>query len=408
MKVIADLHIHSKYSRATSKNMEIPKIVESARKKGIKIVATGDFTHPLWMEHLKENLEFKNGIYKYEDIYFILSSEVSSIYNQRGKNYRIHNIIYTPTIEEAEEISNFLSHYGNMMSDGRPIISLDSITLVKKVRSISPLSFVVPAHIWTPWFSLFGSRSGFNKIEECFSDEVEYIFALETGLSSDPPMNWKWSKLDRFLLISNSDAHSPENLGREANIFNLKEDEINFKTIRDIIKNKDKEKFLGTIEFFPEEGKYHYDGHRECGIVFHPLESKKHKNICPKCGKPLTIGVLNRVYELSDRKDEEVKQNFPFNYAIPLREIISERIGFEKNTKKVKNEYEEMVSALKNEFYILFDATEKELFSFDERIAEAIIKMRKGEVEKKPGYDGVFGKIGIKAEEKEESQLTFF
>ncbi|RLD17388.1 MAG: DNA helicase UvrD [Caldiserica bacterium] len=407
MRIIADLHIHSKYSRATSRNMEIPTISKYAKMKGIGIVATGDFTHPLWMEHLKENLEYKGkGVYEHNGVYFILSTEVSCIYSQKGKTYRIHHIIYTPTMEEAEEISRFLSHYGNLMADGRPIISLDSKTLVKKIKSISKDSFLVPAHIWTPWFSLFGSNSGFDSIDECFDDAVEYVFALETGLSSDPPMNWKWSKLDRFILVSNSDAHSPDNLGREANIFEL--DEISFFKIRDILKNKDKKGFLGTIEFFPEEGKYHYDGHRECGVSLHPLDTKKNKNKCPRCGKPLTIGVLNRVYSLSDRDENSIPEYFPFRYVIPLREIIAEIVKADKGTKKVKNEYEKIVSSLKNEFYVLLDADENELYSVDERIGEAIIKMRKGEVEKIPGYDGVFGKIKVKLEDKEETQPTLF
>ncbi|HLD30096.1 MAG TPA: endonuclease Q family protein, partial [bacterium] len=397
----ADLHIHSKYSRATSRDMTIPVIAQWARLKGIGLAATGDFTHPLWFEHLRETLApSKGGLYLHEDIFFMLSAEVSCIYSQKDKNYRIHHILYAPSMEEAEEISAFLSHYGKMMSDGRPIISLDSKTLVKKLRQISPQAFLVPAHIWTPWFSLFGSNSGFNKIEECFGDALEYIYALETGLSSDPSMNRLCSKLDSFLLLSNSDAHSPSNLGRESNIFELNEEDWSFASIRKIISDKNLEKFRGTVEFFPEEGKYHYDGHRNCKVSLHPKETRKKHGKCPVCGKALTIGVLNRVYKLSDRKEGETcpSPSSPSMSLIPLAEILSEIRGTEKNSKKVKDEYMKMVYALKNEYHILIEASEKELCSYDEQTGLAILQMRRGEVEKIPGYDGLFGKLSIRQE----------
>ncbi|MGE4358039.1 MAG: endonuclease Q family protein, partial [Candidatus Omnitrophota bacterium] len=291
MRIVADFHIHSKYSRATSRDMDLDHLVESARLKGINLLGTGDFTHFLWCEELRHKLQpFRYGIFEYKGIKFVLTTEVSNIYLQNGRMRRIHNIIFAPTFEIVDKINESLARYGNLSSDGRPILSLSAENLVELILSISKDCLIVPAHIWTPWFSLFGSESGFDSIEECFGKYAKEVYVLETGLSSDPAMNWRLSSLDRFTLISNSDSHSPSRIGREANVF---EAQMDYLEILDIFKKKDRTRFLFTVEFFPEEGKYHYDGHRNCGVRFSPKETIKLNGICPKCGKHLTIGVMH-------------------------------------------------------------------------------------------------------------------
>ena len=291
--MIADLHIHSRYSRATSKEMMIPKIAEYAKLKGINLVATGDFTHPEWLKELKAYLkETGKGIYENSGIKFILNVEVNNIYTKKGKLRRMHNLIFAPDFVTVEKINGYLTKYGKLASDGRPILSLDSCVMFKALLDISPDIFLIPAHIWTPWFSLFGSNSGFDTIGECFGDLKDRIFAMETGLSSDPAMNWRLSVLDDYTLVSNSDAHSPSRLGREVNVF---KEELDYFQLRDVLKNKDKSKFLYTIEFYPEEGKYHYDGHRKCDVRLSPKEARFNNNLCPVCSRSLTIGVLHRV-----------------------------------------------------------------------------------------------------------------
>jgi len=306
MKFIADLHIHSKYSRATSPRMDLENLDEWARIKGIKVLATGDFTHPDWFKNLKEKLEpAETGLYKLKGsssgTRFILSVEISSIYPKLGKIRKIHNLILSPSLGVAEKINAQLSQIGNLKSDGRPILKLDPRELLKIVLDISEDCFLICCHAWTPWFGIFGSKSGFDSIEECFGDYSKYIFSIETGLSANPPMNWRLSNLDRITLVSNSDAHSLNNIGREANVFDT---DLSYLGIRDAIKSKNPQKFLYTIEFYPQEGKYYYDGHRKCGISLSPEESKKYNNVCPVCGKPLTSGVLGRVEELADRPKE--------------------------------------------------------------------------------------------------------
>ena len=284
MEFIADFHIHSKFSRATSKDMDIRHLSEWAKIKGIKLMGTGDFTHHLWLEELKNNLEdCGNGLYQFNGVNFILTAEISSIYSKNGRGYRIHNIIVAPSFKSVDAINDILSRVGNLASDGRPILGLDAAELARIVFDIDENCMVIPAHIWTPWFSLFGSMSGFDRIADCFEGQTEKIFALETGLSSDPAMNWRLSALDRFTLISNSDSHSPQKIGREANVFDC---ELEYMTIRDVLKTKDKKRFLYTIEFFPEEGKYHYDGHRLCQTRMSPQETKQNNGRCPKCHKP--------------------------------------------------------------------------------------------------------------------------
>jgi len=394
MKFIADLHIHSKYSRATSKDMDIEALDKWAKIKGIKVLGTGDFTHPEWIKDLKQKLgPAEQGLYKLkgeDGTRFMLTSEISCIYSKNGKVRKIHVLVFSPSFKICEEINVKLGSIGNIKSDGRPILGLDAKELAKIVLEVSKDCLIVPAHLWTPWFSLFGSCSGFDSIEECFEEYSKYIYAGETGLSSDPAMNRQISDLDRIALISNSDAHSPRKIGREANVFDT---ELSFSGIVDAIKSKDPKKFLYTIEFFPEEGKYYYDGHRACDISLSPKESKKYNNICPNCGKPLTLGVLNRVQELADRVGTNA---VPFKSLIPLEEIVANVFQQGARTKKVTKEYESIISKLGTEFEILLHIPKEKLklaTSFE--IADAIIRVREGRVSLEPGYDGVYGKINI-------------
>lgn len=406
--MIADLHIHSRYSRATSKEMIIPKIAEYAKLKGIDMVATGDFTHPQWLKELKRDLKVGDGIYEYEGVRFILNVEVNNIYTKGGKLRRLHNIIFAPNFETVDKINNYLDRYGKLASDGRPILSLDTYDMFRKLIDISPDIFIIPAHIWTPWFSLFGSNSGFDSIEECFGDLKDEFFALETGLSSDPAMNWRLSSLDRYTLVSNSDAHSPSRLGREVNIF--KED-LNYYQLRDVLKNKDHEKFLYTIEFYPQEGKYHFDGHRKCEMRLSPKEARFNNNLCPVCSRNLTIGVLHRVETLSDRDEGFVPENaIQYKKLIPLEEVIAEAKGCGRDTVGVKNEYRRLCNIFGNEFEILLNVPIDELKnSTQEKIAIAVDRVRRGDVIINPGYDGMFGEVKIFEEEKPtESQLGLF
>ena len=409
MKFIADFHLHSKYSRATSKRMDLEHLDKWAKIKGIKVLGTGDFTHPEWLKILKEKLiPAEPGLFKLstrpglvDETRFILTSEISCIYSKNGKVRKIHIIIFAPSLEIVEKINAHLGWIGNLKADGRPILGMDAKELAKTVLGISEDCLIVPAHAWTPWFSIFGSRSGFNSIEECFEDYSKYIYAVETGLSSDPPMNWRVSALDKITLISCSDAHSPQKIGREACIFDI---EISYPKILEAIKSKDPQKFLYTIEFFPQEGKYHYDGHRNCQTSLSPQESKKYNNICPVCGRPLTIGVLNRVEKLADRpEDLKPEGAIPFKSLVPLNEIIAEGFGINTGTKQVKMEYKSLIRKFGNEFKILLEAPREELAAATlPEIAEGIIKVREGKVHITPGFDGVYGKIRIfsKGEQK--------
>ncbi len=415
MRFIADFHIHSKYSRATSKSADLENFSDAAERKGITVLGTGDFTHPEWFMEIKEKLEpAEDGLFRLKkskkETRFILSAEISCIYNKKGSTRKIHIILIVPSIEIAEKINTQLGWIGNLKSDGRPILGLDAKELLKIVLDASPENLVIPAHAWTPWFSIFGSKSGFDCIEECFEELSPYIYAIETGLSSDPLMNRRISKLDKITLISNSDAHSPPKLGREANVF---EAELSYKEIFKAVKNKDKNKFIYTIEFFPEEGKYHLDGHRLCKVRLLPEESKKYNNVCPKCGKILTLGVLNRVIKLADREPGFAPESaIPYKSLIPLEEIIAETIGQSTGTKEVLKEYQNLIDKIGNEFAVLINASEPELKAATlPEIAESIIKMRNGQVCIEPGYDGVFGKIKIFGEAeipKTISQKTLF
>lgn len=409
MKFISDFHIHSKYSRAVSSQMTLENLSQSAQTKGIDVLGTGDFTHPEWFKSIKENLQpAEEGLFRLKSsdlkTRFLLTTEISCIYSKKGKVRKIHLIVLAPTIKIVGQINNQLNLIGNLKSDGRPILGIDAKDLVKIILNVSDSCFIIPAHIWTPWFSLFGSRSGFDSLEECFEDYSKYIFALETGLSSDPPMNWRLSQLDNFTLVSNSDSHSPERIGREANVLT---GELNYSSIIDIIKSKDPKRFLYTIEFFPEEGRYHYDGHSNCQISTAPEETKKYNGLCPVCGKPLTVGVLNRVNQLADRPAGFRPPGvIAYKNLVPLKEIIGEVLGFGPNSKKVSQEYDNLTNNFGSELFILLDLPSEELKSKTlPGIIEGIEKVRKGQVDVVPGYDGLYGKISIFSQ-KEKRNLS--
>lgn len=403
--MIADFHIHSKYARACSKNLVLPEIARACELKGIDLVATGDFTHPAWMKHIQEELEeVSKGIYQLSGnrskTKFILVSEISSIYSQGGKTRRVHSLIFSPNIETAIAYNKALEKRGcNLKSDGRPIVGLSAQDLLRIARDVSPEMILIPAHAWTPWFSVFGSKSGFDSLEECFGDLTEYVRAIETGLSSDPLMNWRLSKLDNITLISNSDAHSLEKLGREATIFSIDPSSLfTYKNIIEAIKQQDKKIIKETVEFFPEEGKYHVDGHASCKFFCFPEETKRLRGICPKCNRPLTVGVLYRVEELADIPQEKVIHNnhIPFRSIIPLAELIGFSIDARPTTKKVISIYEKMIREIGTEFYILLDAPiDKISVIIGSDIAQAIQDMRMGAIKLVSGYDGIFGVIDI-------------
>ncbi len=409
MRYIADIHLHSCHSRATSKNLNLESVYQWARIKGIHVVGTGDFTHPLWISELEEKLEPEgNGLFRLKDppkeeglphirtretdVRFCLSTEISSIYKYGEKVRKNHNIVLLPDLETAKKFNTRLSGIGNLASDGRPILGLPSRDLLEIVLETSADAHLIPAHVWTPWFSTLGSKGGYDSIEECFRDLSGHIFALETGLSSDPAMNWKLSSLDRYALVSNSDAHSPRKLGREANIFDT---ELSYHAMFEALKTK--KGFLGTYEFFPEEGKYHMDGHRKCNVALDPRESLKLDNICPRCGKPLTIGVLHRVEKLSDREDPKKPEDSPgFEYIIPLPEIIAEFTGSGPETNKVQQTFTQVISTFGNEFELLHAVPIEEIRSKSgELLAEAVRRLREHEVEPRGGYDGEYGEIRI-------------
>ena len=412
MSFFADLHIHSKYSRATSKEMNLESLYRWAQLKGIRVIGTGDFTYPEYFVEISEKLEeAEPGLFKLKskfakeidkevpkscraEVRFMLSVEISSIYKKNDKCRKVHNIIFAPGLKEASKINTELGKIGNIKSDGRPILGLDSKKLLEIITAVSERCYLVPAHIWTPHFAMLGSKSGFDSIEECFEELSDKIFAVETGLSSDPPMNWRLSKLDNVTLISNSDAHSPIKLARELNVFDC---ELSYDEMWDAVRKGDKKRFLGTIEFFPEEGKYHYDGHRVCEYSCDPKETKKNKGLCKECGKPVIIGTMHRVEDLADRdKGGKHDRALPFKYSIPLYEIIAEAYSVGVGSKKVLNEYHNLLSQLGNEMYILLEAPIDDIKKVtDLFIAEGIQRVRDGNVYVKPGYDGEFGEISI-------------
>jgi uncharacterized protein (TIGR00375 family) len=395
MRIIADLHLHSRYSRATSRDMDVEHMARWAKIKGITLLGTGDFTHPVWLRELRAKLKpTGRGLFTHDGSHFMLTVEVSNIYTTGGRLRKIHNVIFAPSFEVVEKVNAVLGRFGNLLADGRPTLTLPTDRMVEYLMEISPDCMLVPAHAWTPWFSLYGSMSGFDAIADCFGDQLRHIAAVETGLSSDPPMNWRLSELDRVMLVSNSDAHSPAKLGREANVFAC---ELDYFEILRILREKDTSKFLYTIEFFPEEGKYHYDGHRNCNRRLTPKETKAHGGRCPVCGKPPTVGVLHRVEALADRDEGYVPEGVvPYRNLIPLEEIVAEANGTKPGTTGVREEYFKLCKAFGGEFAVLLDAPVEEVFKLSTaRIAEGLRRVREGRVSIAPGYDGVFGEISI-------------
>lgn len=424
MRFIADLHIHSLYSRATSKNSHLRSLAAWARIKGVNLLGTGDFTHPLWFRELEETLKpAEPGFFQLKEggqpdfplalhfgsslqslsPRFVLSAEISSIYKRHGKVRKVHNLIFVPDFASAERINKALAAIGNLAADGRPILGLDSRDLLEIVLEKAPGGFLVPAHIWTPWFSMFGSRSGFDSLEECFGDLSSHIFALETGLSSDPAMNRLVSALDRFTLISSSDCHSPGKLSREATIFDTTFDFFAMKTaLQAPCDTSGHRRLAATIEFYPEEGKYHHDGHRLCGFCCDPYKSRELHNLCPVCGKPMTIGVLSRVLDLADRQAPKFPPGCPDVYSlIPLQEVLAELLGVGPGSKRVMNKYLQLIHQFGPELTILVETPLAELSSADVPfLAEAIGRIRQNKVLRKAGFDGEFGSIKVYKESK--------
>lgn len=428
MKYTADLHIHSFYSRATSKDLTFEHLWKWAQLKGLQVVATGDIAHPGWLEEIKEKLEpAEEGLFKLKSEYeikvkeeipkackstvrFLIGGEISNIYKKNDKVRKIHNVVFTPSIEATEKLQARLEKIGNIRSDGRPILGLDSRDLLEIVLEVDPNAYLIPAHIWTPWFAMLGSKSGFDSVEECFGDLTGHIFALETGLSSDPPMNWRLSQLDRYTLVSNSDAHSPQKLAREANIFNT---DLSYHSLFDALKTGNQEKFWGTIEFFPEEGKYHFDGHRKCGISWDPKTTLKHGEKCPVCGKPVTVGVMHRIESLADREEGARKDNaHHYKSLIPLPEVLSEVLQVGVSSKKVNQAYESLLENLGSELSILLNIPIEDIKpAGGELLAEGIKRMREGNVTLNPGYDGEYGVIKLFEDDERDKfsmQLGFF
>jgi len=421
MSFIADLHIHSRYSRAVSKDMTPESLYRWAQLKGITVVGTGDFTHPAWVAELQEKLEpAEPGLYRLKpelavlvdheipescraEVRFLLTSEISSIYKRHERTRKVHNMIYAPSFTAVASITEKLARIGNIHSDGRPILGLDSEELLRIMLEHAPEALFVPAHAWTPHFSVFGANSGFDSLEECFGELTPHIKVIETGLSSDPPMNWRLSGLEGITLISNSDAHSPSKLGRESNVLNS---DLSFKGIKDAFTSGNPQQFLGTIEFFPEEGKYHYDGHRNCNVRLTPEETRKHNRLCPECGKPVTVGVLHRTELLADQPTGHRPPNaLPFWSLVPLVEIISEVMGRGVNTKGVTGIYHRLLADVGNEFSILLDVP---IVDIEEHggtlLAMAIQRMREGKVSIAPGYDGEFGRVRMLTPEDRERE----
>lgn len=410
-RFIVDLHIHSHYSRATSKQLTPESLDYWARIKGVQVVGSGDISHPGWLSELREKLEpVEEGLFRLKPAYrsvaepadfpapdnevrFLLTGEISNIYKKGGKVRKVHNLVCVPDFATAGKIQHKLDEIGNVTSDGRPVLGLDSKDLFDLCLNISDRIMFIPAHIWTPWFSALGAKSGFDSLYECYEELTPLLAAVEMGLSTDPPMNWMCSFLDDFTLLANSDAHSPEKLGRNATLL---ASELNYAAIRDTIISGD-ERFLGTISFFPQEGKYHFDGHRKCGVCLNPVETLRHHGRCPKCGKPVTVGVANRVAELSDRADILQRPNRkPFHSLIPLKEILGELLGVSENSKKVAQAYREQIRRWGPELDILMNLPLEVIEGEgDALLAEALRRMRAGEVLIREGYDGEYGCIRV-------------
>ncbi|GAA3413313.1 endonuclease Q family protein [Streptosporangium vulgare] len=413
MRFHADLHIHSKYARACSRDSDLEHLTWWARRKGIALMGTGDFTHPAWFEHLRENLvPAEPGLFRLREeidldalgpppagalpgqagqVRFMLSTEVSTIYRRGERTRKIHHLVYMPGFEEAAAFNARLDRIGNLGADGRPVLGMDSRALLEITLSSGDGAYLVPAHVWTPWFGVFGSKSGFDTIEECYGELSGHIFALETGLSSDPAMNWRVSALDRYRLVSHSDAHSPPMVGRETTVF---ETDLDYFAVLRALQTGTG--YAGTTEFFPEEGRYHVDGHRKCDIRMDPEETRGRDGICPVCGKPLTVGVLNRVQELADRPEGFRPEGVAgFRNLVPLPEIVGEILDVGSKSKKVLKEVDELTSALGPELRILEDVPVDDIAAHSPPLAEAVGRLRRGEVIREPGYDGTYGVIRL-------------
>jgi uncharacterized protein (TIGR00375 family) len=415
MRVFADLHIHSRYSRATSEQMAIREIGRYARIKGLQVVGTGDFTHPAWLKEIRETLveEGDSGLFRVFDsdipVHFMLTTEVCTIFDFEGQNRKVHHVILTPSLEAAAQVNEAVGKWGSLSSDGRPILNVTAPELVEAVMSVSSRNVVFPAHAWTPWFSVFGAFSGFDTIEDCYQDTTKYIHALETGLSSDPPMNWRLSKLDNLTLVSNSDSHSfwPWRMGREANVFDL--DRVTYAEITDAIQTKDTRRFKFTIETDPAYGKYHWTGHRNCNVSLSPQEARKLNNVCPVCGRKLTEGVEQRVEELADRPVNYKDAASPgFMRLLPLSEIITTVLdSASPSTQAVWKVYNQLISRFGDEYTVLIDASKEEMAKVaDPRVADVVIKVRERTITVVPGYDGVYGKLVLSETEKREASAA--
>jgi len=400
-RVIADLHIHSRYSRATSTQITVKELAKWGRIKGLNLIGTGDFTHPEWLEELRASLQEVPGTDLYapmnmpdSKVWFMITGEICTVFEHGGKTKKVHHLLLTPSLEDAELVKEALSSYGDLGADGRPTLKTPASEAVEKILEASPRTVVIPAHVWTPWFSLFGDKSGFDRLEDCYGDMVSRIFALETGLSSDPPMNWRLSALDKYALVSNSDSHSfwPWRLGREANVFDLPK--ITYREVIDAMREKDPKRFRATIEVEPAYGKYHWTGHRTCNISMPPEEAIRLGNLCPKCGKPLTIGVDQRVVELADRpKSFKPEGAIGFVHLLPLHEVIASVLGSSSPSgKEVWSIYNRLVQGFGNELSVLLSAPYQRLVDVGGKaLARAILDVRLDQVKVNPGYDGVYG-----------------
>jgi uncharacterized protein (TIGR00375 family) len=412
-RFVADFHIHSRYSRACSKDLSVQELAKWAKIKGIGVLGTGDFTHPLWLQELKEALRGAGGgLYEHGGTSFLLTSEVNTLFYKGGKAHQIHHVLFAPSLEAVERINRELEAFGSLSLDGRPTLQMEAWRLADVVLGVEPRCLIVPAHAWTPWFSIFGSTSGFDAVEACFEHQAKNIFALETGLSSDPAMNWRLKALDRYALISNSDSHSARKIGREANVFAC---DLTYDAITAAIRTKDRTKFISTLEFFPEEGKYHLDGHRSCKVRWAPAETKRQGFRCPACGRKVTVGVMHRVEALADRPEGARPESaIPFRNIVALEEIIAEALDVGVGTQTVEREYQQLIYKCGTEFAVLLDAPEEELRKATQpKIAEGILRMRRGEVRIEPGYDGEYGRVKIFGESgtepvATEQQMTLF
>lgn len=410
MSFYADLHLHSKFARATSGDADLEHMALWAAKKGVSVLGTGDFTHPAWLAEIREKLApAEPGLFRLcpdleqwvaqqwpafarQPTRFLLQVEISTIYKKAGRTRKVHHCIYVPDLASAERLIQRLTRIGNLKSDGRPILGLDSRDLLEITLESGEGAFLIPAHIWTPWFAVLGSKSGFDSIEQCYGELASHIFALETGLSSDPPMNWRLSQLDRFRLVSNSDAHSPAKIGREACVFDCA---LDYFAMRRALATGSG--YAGTVEFFPEEGKYHLDGHRTCGVCFAPEQTRKHGGVCPSCGKQLTVGVMHRVAELADRPEGvRHSQAKPFRSLVPLAEVLAEIYRVGAGSRKVSDAYEQLVRELGSELFILQQMPLDELRKTSSPLlTEGIARMRQSRVIRQPGYDGEYGVIRL-------------